>query len=102
MNTDKNLRFDSYDRRHYGSAALDEFLNLVVRILPVARHQGTAIVVAGKYWTREEIQRLVKRGFGCVGQIKRHTEPHEFFKQLPAGRRDRAIAAGAKGIRALA
>ena len=74
--------------------------DLLVRELAVARHQCSAVVVAGHQRTAEQLQGLGKARLGQMGDVEDHPQAFHLGQQLPALRRERSRVAASHGIAA--
>jgi hypothetical protein len=62
--------------------AANQLLELLVAELPLMRHQGPAVVVAGPDWPVEQIQGLPKSFVGQMRHVEGHAQPPHFPHQL--------------------
>ena len=85
------------------AAALDHALELPVAELPVARHEGAAIAVAGPDCAAENIHRLVKRLVAQMRHVENNAEPLHLAQQVRPRRAKAAalVGAGRVGARAV-
>src|SRR5690348_2869949 len=63
------------------SGARNKLADLIIRQLPIARHQRTAIMVTGQHRPAKQVERLGHASIAKVRDIENHAEPLELLEQ---------------------
>src|SRR6185437_3276861 len=83
-------------------SARNKLADLIIRQLPIARHQRTAIMMAGQHRRAKEIERLGHASIAQMRDIENHPEPLELLKQRDSGATEWSIDSSTERVLPLA
>src|SRR5215203_2143892 len=79
------------ERHADDGASLDEGTDLVIRELPVVRHEGTTVRMAGPHGTAKCVERLPEALVAEMRRVEDHPEPLHLAQELAAADTDSAL-----------